>query len=100
MGDKIAVLGENRKLLCFALADVPEMPRGKGVRLQRHGDGHLADARCYSAAEGLKISDKAGRERVFTELDDWQGLRAQAGRIRPKGFPTDGLMGAAFPNRL
>ena len=100
IGDKVAVLGENRKLLCFALADVPEMPRGKGVRLQRHGDGHLADARCYSATEGLKIADKAGRERVFTELDEWQGLRAQAGRVRPKGFPTDGLMGPAFPNRL
>ena len=41
IGDHVAVLGENRKLLCFALADIPEMPRGKGVRLQRHGDGHL-----------------------------------------------------------
>jgi len=100
LGDKVAVLGENRKLLCFALADVPEMPRGKGVRLQRHGDGHLADARCYSEKDGLKISDKAGRERIFTDLEEWQGLRAQAGRIRPKGFPTDGLMGPAFPNRL
>ena len=100
IGDKVAVLGENRKLLCFALADVPEMPRGKGVRLQRHGDGHLADARCYAEKDGLKIADKAGRERIFTDLEEWQGLRAQAGRIRPKGFPTDGLMGAAFPNRL
>ncbi|NCF79061.1 MAG: DNA topoisomerase IV subunit A [Alphaproteobacteria bacterium] len=100
IGDKVAVLGENRKLLCFALADVPEMPRGKGVRLQRHGDGHLADARCYAEKDGLKIADKAGRERIFTDLEEWQGLRAHAGRIRPKGFPTDGLMGAAFPNRL
>ena len=100
IGDHIAVLGENRKLLCFAMADVPEMARGKGVRLQRHGDGHLADARCYVEAEGLKITDRAGRERVFDDLAEWKGLRAQAGRIRPKGFPTDGLMGPAFPNRL
>jgi topoisomerase-4 subunit A len=100
MGDHVAVLGENRKLLCFALSDVPEMARGKGVRLQRHGDGHLADARCYSQAEGLKIVDSAGRERVFEDLEDWKGLRAQAGRVRPKGFPTDGLMGPAFANRL
>jgi len=48
----------------------------------------------------LKLTDKAGRERVFIELDNWLGLRAQAGRIRPKGFPTNGLMGAAFANRL
>lgn len=100
IGDHTAVLGENRKLLCFAMADVPEMARGKGVRLQRHGDGHLADARCYVEAEGLKITDRAGRERVFDDLAEWKGLRAQAGRIRPKGFPTDGLMGPAFPNRL
>jgi topoisomerase-4 subunit A len=100
IGDHVAVLGENRKLLCFALADIPEMPRGKGVRLQRHGDGHLADIRCYAAKEGLKLNDKAGRDRVFTELDEWVGLRSQAGRIRPKGFPTDGLMGPAFANRL
>ncbi len=100
IGDHIAVLGENRKLLCFALDDVPEMPRGKGVRLQRHGDGQLADARCYSEAEGLKISDKSGRERVFDDLSDWMGMRAQAGRVRPKGFPVDGLMGQAFSNRL
>jgi topoisomerase-4 subunit A len=100
IGDKVAVLGENRKLLCFPLADVPEMARGKGVRLQRHGDGHLADARCYTEADGLKITDKAGRERIFEDLTEWHGLRAQAGRVRPKGFPTDGLMGAAFKNRL
>ena len=99
-GDRLAVLGENKKLLCFALEEVPEMPRGKGVRLQRHGDGHMADARCYLAADGLKITDKAGRERVFEDLDEWQGLRAQAGRIRPKGFPVDGLLGLAFANRL
>ena len=100
IGDHVAVLGENRKLLCFALSDVPEMVRGKGARLQRHGDGHLADARCYSEAEGLKITDKAGRERVFDNLAEWKGLRAQTGRVRPKGFPVDGLMGLAFPNRL
>ena len=78
----------------------PKCRGGKGVRLQRHGDGHLADIRCYAAKEGLKLNDKAGRERVFTELDEWVGLRGQAGRIRPKGFPTDGLMGPAFANRL
>jgi topoisomerase-4 subunit A len=60
----------------------------------------MADARCYVAAEGLKITDKAGRERVFEDLEEWQGLRAQAGRIRPKGFPVDGLLGLAFANRL
>jgi len=99
-GDYVAVLGENRKLLCFKLADVPEMTRGKGVRLQRHGDGHLSDVRVYFEKQGLSVSDKSGRSRVFEDLKDFYGLRAQAGKVRPKGFPADGLMGAAFPNRL
>jgi topoisomerase-4 subunit A len=76
------------------------MSRGKGVRLQRHGDGHLSDARVYYEKQGLSVSDKSGRSRVFEDLKEFYGLRAQAGRIRPKGFPADGLMGPAFPNRL
>lgn len=100
IGDMVAVLGENRKLLCFKMSDVPEMNRGKGVRLQRHGDGHLADARTFDAKHGLIVTDSAGRERVFDDLKEWYGFRAQAGRIRPKGFPTNGLLGPAFKNRL
>ncbi|NCG10148.1 MAG: DNA topoisomerase IV subunit A [Alphaproteobacteria bacterium] len=99
-GDSIAVLGENKKLLIFSLADLPEMGRGKGVRLQKYSDGGLADARSFAASEGLVVSDRAGRSRVFEDLNDWQGTRAQAGRIRPKGFPSDGLMGPAFKNKL
>ena len=99
-GDSIAVLGENRKLLIFQLADLPEMGRGKGVRLQKYNEGGLADVRSFKADEGLIVSDRAGRSRVFEDLTDWQGTRAQAGRIRPKGFPSDGLMGPAFKNKL
>ena len=97
-GDHIAVLGENRKLLVFPLTELPVMTRGKGVRLQKYADGELADIRCYDAQAGLTVIDKAGRSRVFEELKEWEGSRAQAGRVRPKGFPTDGLMGPAFPN--
>ena len=38
-GDTVAVIGENRRLLLFPLADVPEMARGRGVFLQRYKDG-------------------------------------------------------------
>ena len=37
--DHVATIGDNRKLLIFPLAEVPEMARGKGVRLQRYKDG-------------------------------------------------------------
>ena len=50
-GDHVAAIGENRKLLVFPLTQVPEMARGKGVRLQRYKDGGLSDARVF-ALEG------------------------------------------------
>ena len=99
-GSYLAVLGENRKLLVFPLSDLPVMTRGKGVRLQKYADGDLADIRSYDPAEGLTVVDKAGRARLFDDLKDWEGARAQAGRVRPKGFPADGLMGPAFKNRI
>ena len=86
-GDSVAVIGENRKLLLFPLKELPEMPRGKGVRLQRYKDGGLADAKTFAKKEGLPYIDSAGRSFTLTELRDWWGVRAQAGRMPPKGFP-------------
>ena len=91
-GDHLAIVGENRKLLIFPLAQVPEMTRGKGVRLQKYKDGGVQDARAFTLEEGLSWEDSAGR--TFTkdkdELAEWMGDRAAAGRIAPKGFPRSG----------
>lgn len=91
-GDHVAIVGENRKLLVFPLSQIPEMARGKGVRLQRYKDGGVSDIRCFAIAEGLTWEDSAGR--VFTkakdELIEWFGDRAAAGRAVPKGFPRSG----------
>ena len=96
-GDSVAVIGENRKLLLFPLKDLPEMPRGKGVRLQRYKDGGLADAKTFTKKEGLNYIDAA--ERTFTlssaDLRDWWGGRAQAGRLPPRGFPKSGLFSSS-----
>ncbi|MFD0987348.1 DNA topoisomerase IV subunit A [Methyloligella solikamskensis] len=97
-GDSVAAIGENRKLLLFPLRDLPEMPRGKGVRLQRYKDGSLADAKTFSKKEGLTWVDGAGR--TFTqsaeELAEWWGERAQAGRMAPRGFPKSNSFGPRF----
>ncbi|MBY5373214.1 DNA topoisomerase IV subunit A [Rhizobium leguminosarum] len=91
-GDHVAVVGENRKLLVFPLAQVPEMSRGKGVRLQRYKDGGISDVRCFAISDGLVWEDSAGR--TFTkgkdELVEWLADRATAGRTVPKGFPRSG----------
>jgi len=94
-GDHLAIVGENRKLLVFPMAEIPEMGRGKGVRLQKYKDGGVNDAKVFSIAEGLSWTDSA--DRVFTrpeaELAEWIGARASAGRMVPKGFPRTGKFG-------
>ena len=88
-GDHVAAVGENRKLLVFPLAELPEMGRGKGVRLQKFKDGGLSDALAFTLAQGLSWKDPAGRTRVVTDLADWTGPRASAGRMAPRGFPQN-----------
>jgi topoisomerase-4 subunit A len=88
-GELAAAIGDNRKMLVFPLDQVPEMTRGRGVRLQRYKDGGLSDIKTFEAVDGLTWTDSAGR--IFTlslrELADWRGNRADAGRLAPKGFP-------------
>ena len=88
-GDHVAIIGQNRKLLVFPFAQLNEMARGKGTRLQRYKDGGLSDAKVFAIADGLTWRNSAGR--TFTvarpELKEWIGNRAEAGRLPPKGFP-------------
>lgn len=88
-GDHIACVGQNRKVLVFPLAELPEMGRGKGVRLQKYKDGGMSDVTTFAMAEGLSWLDPAGRTRTETELGEWTGKRASAGRMAPRGFPRD-----------
>ena len=95
IGDTVAVIGENRKMLVFPLDQVPEMARGRGVRLQKYKDGGLSDVTVFEAKAGLTWKDSAGREFSATmkELSEWQGTRADAGRLPPKGFPKSNRFG-------
>ncbi len=95
LGDTVAVIGENRKMLIFPLDQVPEMARGRGVRLQKYKDGGLSDVSVFEAKAGLTWKDSAGREFSATmkELAEWQGTRADAGRLPPKGFPKSNKFG-------
>src|SRR5215468_2013106 len=94
-GDLVATIGENRKMVIFPIDQVPEMARGRGVRLQRYKDGGLSDIKTFEVEKGLSWTDSAGR--IFTlslkELADWRGSRADAGRLAPKGFPKTNMFG-------
>ncbi len=89
VGDSVAVVGDNRKVLIFPLAELPEMARGKGVRLQKYKDGGLSDATTFTLADGLSWKDPAGRTRTEADLAEWIGARASMGRMAPRGFPRD-----------
>jgi topoisomerase-4 subunit A len=94
-GDTVAVIGENRKMLIFPASELPEMSRGKGVRLQKYKDGGISDAKMFRAADGLTWVDSSGRTftKSMAELRDWVGERAQAGRQPPTGFPRNNKFG-------
>jgi len=87
-GDALAVIGDNGKALIFMLSELPEMSKGKGVKLQSYREGGLRDAQVFSATEGLTWIDAAGRTRAWPEWRTWQRRRSSAGRLAPKGFPA------------
>jgi topoisomerase-4 subunit A len=87
-GDHIAVVGDNGKALIFPVAELPEMPRGKGVKLQGYREGGLRDAILFNSEVGAAWVDSAGRNRDWPDWREWLGKRAGSGRLVPKGFPT------------
>ena len=86
-GDRVALIGENRRLLIISVEDLPEMPRGKGVRMQRFKTGGLSDLKVFKEEDGLQWMDPAGRTRTEKPIEDWIGKRGNAGRAPPRGFP-------------
>ncbi|HEV2082762.1 MAG TPA: DNA topoisomerase IV subunit A [Brevundimonas sp.] len=85
-GDHVATVGDNIKALVFPLAELPEMGRGKGVRLQNFKQGGLADVTVFSADAGPEWVDGGGRRRNWPDWKDWLGKRAQSGRQGPRGL--------------
>jgi topoisomerase-4 subunit A len=88
-GDQIAVIGDNGKVLIFPLSELPEMPRGKGVKLQSYREGGLRDAMTFTAETGPSWTDSAGRKREWKDWQDWAGRRAGSGKLAPRGFPSN-----------
>ncbi|RYH11768.1 DNA topoisomerase IV subunit A [Tropicimonas sp. IMCC6043] len=99
-GDHVAVISRNRKFLVFPVSELPEMTRGKGVRIQKYNqtrgrqgmlelDGGLSDLTTFDAEEGLKWQMPNGQTRHEKDLSPYVGKRAGVGRQPPYGFPRD-----------
>ena len=86
-GDSVAVVGQNRKLLIFDVAEIPQLAKGKGLILQRYRDGELADIKMFNRSEGLSWQMGGGRTRTETDLTVWTGKRGGVGKLPPTGFP-------------
>ena len=97
-GDHVAVVSHNGKLLVFPAADLPEMTRGKGVRIQKYKqargaqgmlqlDGGLSDIATFNLAEGLSWTMGGGKTRTEQDMSEWLGNRAGVGKRPPHGFP-------------
>ena len=89
--DAVVAIGENRKMLVFPLAELPELARGQGVTLQRYRDGGLSDAKALRLADGLSwtLGGETGRTRTEADLTPWRAARGATGRMPPIGFPRD-----------
>ncbi|MFT7596920.1 MAG: topoisomerase-4 subunit A [Paracoccaceae bacterium] len=99
-GDHVAVVSENGKFLVFPASELPEMGRGKGVRLQKYNmargkqgalelDGGLADITTFDWATGLSWSMGGGKTRHEPDMSEWLGKRAGVGKRPPYGFPRN-----------
>ena len=99
-GELVATIGENRKMVIFPLDQVPELGRGRGVRLQRYKDGTLSDVKTFKGSDGLTWIDGGGRtfNLSLKELAAWRGNRSDAGRVRPDRFLTNNKFGSVMVN--
>lgn len=88
-GDRVATIGENRKLLIFDISEIPEMKRGSGVILQKFKDAKLVDIKIFNSSGGLSWIQNGGRTRTETDLTQWLAKRGGLGKIPPVGFPKN-----------
>ena len=88
----LAIIGKNRKMLVFKLDQVPELAKGKGVILQKYKDGEFSDAKAFNLKEGLTFLSGT-KEVAVSNVKEWIGERAQAGKLPPNGFPRSNKFG-------
>ncbi len=99
-GDHVAVVSQNGKFLVFPISELPEMTRGKGVRLQKYNmargrqgtlelDGGLSDLTTFQWEEGLKWSMGGDKTRHEADMTQWLAKRAGVGKKPPYGFPRN-----------
>lgn len=86
IGDHVAVIGNNRKMVVFKAEEIPTMTRGSGVILQKYAGASLSDVKFFNLADGLSFPSGNGI-RIERDITPWLARRATVGKIPPVGFP-------------
>jgi topoisomerase-4 subunit A len=91
----VAAVSNEGKLLVFPVADVPEMPKGKGNKLYDISGKKLAAREEFLA--GITVVPKGGalllwagdqfKTLEWSELKEYRGQRAQRGSVLRRGWP-------------
>ena len=91
---QVAVVTSQGRLLMFGLTELPELARGKGVKLInvppaafKAGEDHVVGVAVLAARDALKVY--AGQRYLrlkFKDLQNYRGDRARRGLKLPRGF--------------
>ena len=93
-GDWIAVITNIGRLLIFTVGELPQLAKGKGVKLINiptakftRGEEYVVDTTLFQEGNGLRIySGKRYLNLKPTDFDNYVGSRAQRGKFLPRGF--------------
>ena len=93
-GDWIAVITNIGRLLIFTVGELPQLAKGKGVKLINiptakftHGEEYVVDTTLFQEGNSLRIySGKRYLNLKPTDFDNYVGSRAQRGKFLPRGF--------------
>jgi topoisomerase-4 subunit A len=90
---RVAIANSEGRLLVFGVADVPELPRGKGNKLfnitGRKGEEPEVVTGIAVVEPGGRLVIHSGERRMtleWRELGDYKGERAQRGALLPRGW--------------
>ena len=92
--DWLAAVSNIGKLLIHHIAELPELPKGKGVKFMnipgkklKAGEEYVAAVTVFHEDQSLKIiSGKRHKILKPDEMDPYTGERAQRGHLLPQGF--------------
>jgi len=94
--DLVASISDSGSMLTFPVADLPELNRGKGVKIfnipgKKFKAGDESMIAIAVVAEKQKLRIMSGQRHTtirYAELDAYAGARGQRGRKLPRGFQS------------